>query len=75
MKSIVDQVESNKKASAFRRHVRVIATFTTSRAPPKPRALEKLDNVIAAQLVAAKLNEIDQFDESEPPNDINLYFI
>jgi len=74
MKSIVDQVESNKKA-AHSRLPSALMPSTTSPATPKPSALEKLDNVIAAQLVATKSNEIDQFDESESQNDSNLYFI
>ena len=75
MKSISDQLKSNEEAAASARPVQVVATFTTSPATSKPSALEKLDNVIAAQLVATKSNEIDQFDESESQNDSNLYFI
>jgi len=47
------------------------AMFASYTATAKPSALEKLDNVIAAQLVATKANEIDQFDVSESQNDSN----
>jgi len=59
-KSIADQLALNKKA----------VTKPIS-APPNPSALEELDNVIAAQLVATKANEVDQFDVSESQNDSN----